>query len=223
MPWFWLDIRVHKGEGSRRHEIKKNYSCLRFLISLLFSFPHVLRFFVSSDLVVSSFPSFLRFLVSSFLHFLVSSFLRFFVSSFFRFLVSSFLCFFVLRFLIASFLRCLVSSNFFWFLCFFLSSFLSFFVSLVGGAVFLRFCMVLEYFLWSYFFFWSWYFFYWEECAINIFMEDAIQMFRVVFSFDEGGVSKMSKIIQGFWVPNYQCFYPGGSKEINLPHRIPMT
>ena len=24
MPWFWLDIRVHKGEGSRRNEIKKN-------------------------------------------------------------------------------------------------------------------------------------------------------------------------------------------------------
>ena len=23
MPWFWLDIRVHKGEGSRRNEIKK--------------------------------------------------------------------------------------------------------------------------------------------------------------------------------------------------------
>ena len=23
MPWFWLDIMVHKGEGSRRHEIKK--------------------------------------------------------------------------------------------------------------------------------------------------------------------------------------------------------
>ena len=24
MPWFWLDIRVHKGEGSRRNEIKEN-------------------------------------------------------------------------------------------------------------------------------------------------------------------------------------------------------
>ena len=114
-------------------------SLLSFLASFISSFPH---FFVSSFLI-SFISLFLPLIASSFLRFLISSFPRFFVSSFLRFLVSS-----LPRFFVASFLRCLVSSlpRFFWFLCFFLSSFPPFFVSLVGGAVVLRFCMVLEYF-----------------------------------------------------------------------------
>ena len=89
---YWFDMRTSYVMSSF-----PRFFVSLFLFSVVSLFP---RFFVSSFLrfLVSSFPSFLRFFVSSFLRFprfFVSSFLRFFVSLFPRFFISSFLRFLV--------------------------------------------------------------------------------------------------------------------------------